>query len=290
MKKIYLLAATALFAFTANAQFEDDFETYSTGDISSQSPLWRTWSDANGTAEDADVSSAEASNGSNSINIVDGNDMLLFFNQVGGLYTWQYKAYLSNGSSGFIGLQSTAATADFGLSLRHNDANVGTSFTLGGTTVGAPFVIPQDEWVTFTWELDLGTDTANVKMNGTVVYAGDLLMPITGTLEAVDLWAPTDEPTNFFMDEVRFVDGILGVDDFSSDVFSVFPNPVVNELTIKSASVIDNVTIYDVLGKEVLSVNPDAISPSVDMSALSSGAYLVNITIGNATKTVKVLK
>ncbi|HAV55400.1 MAG TPA: T9SS C-terminal target domain-containing protein, partial [Aequorivita sp.] len=35
---------------------------------------------------------------------------------------------------------------------------------------------------------------------------------------------------------------------------------------------------------------PGAISPKVDMSGLSSGAYLVQVTIGNATKTVKVLK
>ena len=96
--------------------------------------------------------------------------------------------------------------------------------------------------------------------------------------------------TNFWLDEVQIAQGLLGADDFSGDVFSVFPNPVVNTLNIKSAIAVDNVTIYDVLGKQVLSVNPDAISPSVDMSALSSGAYLVNVTIGNASKTIKILK
>jgi len=287
MKKIYILAATALIAFSANAQFVDDFESYSNGDISAQDSKWRTWSDADGSPEDADVSTAQASNGEKSLNISTGNDMLLFTGpQTGGQYTFKYNAYLTGESSGFIGLM-TEATFGFGLQLYHNSPSIGTSFAFDTVAAGDPFTIPQDQWVTFTWKMDLDADTVVVDMDGAVVYDG--VLGLEGMLDAVDIW-DDGNGTNFWLDEVQIAQGLLGADDFSGDVFSVFPNPVVNTLNIKSAIAVDNVTIYDVLGKQVLSVNPDAISPSVDMSALSSGAYLVNVTIGNASKTIKILK
>jgi hypothetical protein len=130
-----------------------------------------------------------------------------------------------------------------------------------------------------TYELKVNSSTGGITAKGATA---------TG-FGGADLFAD-NATNNYYIDAVRFAEGVLGADDFSGDVFSVFPNPVVNTLNIKSAIAVDNVTIYDVLGKQVLSVNPDAISPSVDMSALSSGAYLVNVTIGNASKTIKVLK
>ncbi len=80
------------------------------------------------------------------------------------------------------------------------------------------------------------------------------------------------------------------MEDFNSEVFSIYPNPVQNVLNIKSATNIDSVVVYDILGKIVLQENPAKVSPSIDMSSLTSGAYLVKVTIGNASKTVKVLK
>ena len=87
-----------------------------------------------------------------------------------------------------------------------------------------------------------------------------------------------------------FAEGSLGAEDFNADVFSVYPNPVVNTLNINSADAVQNVTVYDVLGKVVMNLNPGVVSPSLDMSALSSGAYIVNVTINGTSKSVKVIK
>ena len=46
----------------------------------------------------------------------------------------------------------------------------------------------------------------------------------------------------------------------------------------------------NLLGQEVISRNINANSTQVDMSQLSAGAYIVNVTVGNAVKTIKVVK
>jgi len=61
-------------------------------------------------------------------------------------------------------------------------------------------------------------------------------------------------------------------------------------LNISSKAAVDVITVYDILGNIILQAQPDVISPSINMSALQSGTYLVNITLGNATKTIKVIK
>ncbi|MEM7163775.1 MAG: hypothetical protein AAF487_15210, partial [Bacteroidota bacterium] len=69
MRKIlYVIMATA-FSFVASAQsFSDDFESYSVGDLVAESSSdWTTWSNNPGSAEDAPISDAQSSQGSQSL-------------------------------------------------------------------------------------------------------------------------------------------------------------------------------------------------------------------------------
>ena len=99
-----------------------------------------------------------------------------------------------------------------------------------------------------------------------------------------------DANNELYIDDVIFAEGSLGADDFNAAVFSVYPNPVVNTLNIQTANAVQNVTVYDVLGKVVMNVNPGVVSPSLDMSSLNAGVYLVNVTINGTSKSVKVIK
>jgi hypothetical protein len=112
---------------------------------------------------------------------------------------------------------------------------------------------------------------------------------IGSQLGAIDFFS-IDANNEYWVDDVLYLDEILGTDDFSAENFSVYPNPVQDVLNINTTSVVDTINVYDVLGKLVLQSQPDAVSPSIDMSTLSSGAYLVQVTIDNASKTVKVIK
>ena len=71
MKKILLMAIGFLpmFVYGQLAIIEDDFESYTAGELlAANSPIWTTWTSGS-TSEDAEVSNAQASSGSNSVNI-----------------------------------------------------------------------------------------------------------------------------------------------------------------------------------------------------------------------------
>ena len=55
-----------------------------------------------------------------------------------------------------------------------------------------------------------------------------------------------------YIDNVSLGNPQIGVNDFSTGNFSVYPNPVKDVLKIKSKEAVDNVTVYDILGKVVL--------------------------------------
>ncbi len=289
MKKIYLLAATALFALSANAQFMDDVESYPVGPLHAGN--WSSWSGAAG-GEDVIVTEAQANDGTKSIVVnTAGQDALLTTGGAAtesGLWTMNFKMYVPTGKSAYFNIQGSDTPGDSFLSgdVYFNTANGAPGEAVDGDDT---FNFPHDAWFDVQLIVDMDDTSYSIKIDGVTGVDGKAFNAAADKFASVDLFfaAPTDE---YYIDSVNFMSGLLGADDFSADVFTVYPNPVVNTLNIRSAASVDNVTIYDVLGKQVLSVNPDAISPSVDMSNLSSGAYLVNVTIGNASKTIKVLK
>ncbi|WP_369995739.1 T9SS type A sorting domain-containing protein [Winogradskyella sp.] len=82
----------------------------------------------------------------------------------------------------------------------------------------------------------------------------------------------------------------LSIDDDTLSSFTYYPNPVKNTLTLNAQNTIENVTLYNMLGQEVLRATPNTINSEVDMSSLSNGSYFVQVTIANITKTIRVIK
>ncbi|WP_452229553.1 choice-of-anchor J domain-containing protein [Lacinutrix sp. MEBiC02404] len=69
-----------------------------------------------------------------------------------------------------------------------------------------------------------------------------------------------------------------------------YPNPVNDILSLKAQKDIENVSVYNMLGQEVLRTAPNVVNAEVNMSDLQSGAYFVKVTIGSATETVRIIK
>jgi len=83
----------------------------------------------------------------------------------------------------------------------------------------------------------------------------------------------------------------LSTEDFDKEAaFTYYPNPVNNNLNLSSQKEINNVSVYNMVGQEVYRSTPNTMTDVVDMSGLQAGAYFVKVTVGNATKTVKVIK
>lgn len=72
--------------------------------------------------------------------------------------------------------------------------------------------------------------------------------------------------------------------------FTYYPNPVKNTLTLDAINTIENVTMFNILGQEVMNVNPNTINSNLDMSRLQTGTYFVKVTIANTTQTIRVIK
>lgn len=298
MKKIYLLAAAVTFAFTANAQFTDDMESYTTGQMGAQNTaVWSVWSGtpAGPSAEDITVSTTFAQSGTQSGFIDNGQGpqdaLLLLGNKTSGIWTVKFSAYIPTGGSGYFNVQGETENGGAGNggggvfnSGNIQFANDGTASDDNG---GATFTYPQDAWFDVTVEADVDATTYVLTIDGQ--SAAPALFGDDSTLGALDLFA--NEPDNqMYHDDFVFISGVFGTDDFDAANFSVYPNPVKDVLNISSKNTVDSVVVYDVLGKVVLQSTPGVISPSIDTSSLSSGAYLVNVTIDGSSKTIKVIK
>ena len=86
------------------------------------------------------------------------------------------------------------------------------------------------------------------------------------------------------------VNVILSNEDFVKDEIKVFPNPVVDYLKITNSEVIDEVTIFNVLGQNVFSRSYSENDLNIDFTSFTSGTYFVKIQTNSGIKTIKILK
>lgn len=106
------------------------------------------------------------------------------------------------------------------------------------------------------------------------------------SIDAVNCFGSTPGPVWSFTTAAS-----LSVDENELAAFSVYPNPTSGLLTIKSPKEIDNVEVFNLLGQNVSSFKGDSISNnSIDLSDLSKGLYLVKISSGDKTQTIRVNK
>ena len=69
----------------------------------------------------------------------------------------------------------------------------------------------------------------------------------------------------------------------------VYPNPVSGILNIAFDKEITAISVYNLLGQEVLK-SANASEGQIDVSSLNAGSYFVKVIAGNAVQTVKVIK
>jgi len=310
MKKIYLTIFCALgLAFSANAQLDFDFEDFSLGDVINQVPEIVLWPAAGITS--SQVTTAQAFSGSQSVvtrpqagALID--DILINLgNKNSGVWSIEWMMYVPAGATGFWNMQddenfTSTETAQWNGQFFIGATQTGTAgfITWDQGTETVPY--PEDQWFSITHVFDLDNSTQTLSIDGNLLLDGapyeTIIEPQLGITELVDRigavnYFAIDALNEYYVDDFRLVEGdLLSTNDFSLENFRVYPNPVQDRLNIESSSAVSEIAVYNVLGKEVLHSSPDRISPSIDMSALSSGAYLVRVSINGASKTIKVLK
>lgn len=88
---------------------------------------------------------------------------------------------------------------------------------------------------------------------------------------------------------VRLIkDAVLSTEDFDKSKVNIYPNPAHNELHIKTDIAINNIEIYDLVGKKMLSKNN--ISDTINIEILSKGIYLLKVYTDNGIFNSKIIK
>lgn len=76
-----------------------------------------------------------------------------------------------------------------------------------------------------------------------------------------------------------------------SNDLNLFPNPTSDQLTIQSKNAsVDEITLFDVVGKEVIKQSIHAKECTINLNNLHNGLYFIRIKTENALFTYKILK
>lgn len=205
------------------------------------------------------------------------------------------------------------------MSLPYNisvDADQATN-NAGSITAGSCGTMNDGVWYTFTpsndgavtiaisgvsgSDLEIGVYTGNCSTFNCVDSVNDSgfnggetltnLQVVSGTQYWINIGAFTsvDNPEGTFT--LNISDITLGLDEFNKGfAINYYPNPVKDKLTLNAQKPIETVAIYNMLGQKVVILSPNAAATEVDISTFKSGIYFVNVSIGEAQKTVRIIK
>ena len=83
---------------------------------------------------------------------------------------------------------------------------------------------------------------------------------------------------------------MLSTNDFETSNARIYPNPADNILNIESTMSIEKVTVYNLLGQEVISKSPNAELVTLDVANLQSGVYVVKTSINGNISSTRFIK
>lgn len=295
MKKILLSFALAGF-FVANAQttiFEDSFEAYT--DFA-----YTTGTVGNWTLTDVDGKNSYILNGSTFPNQSIPKAFIVF-NRAGIV-----PATVSNQTAARTG---SKAMACFNVStpapLVNNDWLISPRMTLGSTGNNLSFWAKSIHASYGLEKFNVLVSTTNTatasftKLNTNVIVTPSVvewnqhtfnLDAYAGQQVYIAIQCVSDDQFALFIDDFKVTTtGTLGISEASktSNLSSVYPNPVSDVLNIKSNSKISSVEIFDISGKKM---NADLNGDKVHVGNLNAGSYIINIETKEGKTTEKFIK
>jgi hypothetical protein len=133
------------------------------------------------------------------------------------------------------------------------------------------------EWATYTWDLS-NADSP--------IY--DVLTFMLG----YDGLNDASANATFLFDDIQIVANLSdGIDQsLNLDDISLYPNPAKDVLTINSKNKsIETIAVFDILGNQVMTVNPNSRNATIDVSDFASGIYIAKILTETGSGSIKVI-
>jgi hypothetical protein len=303
-------------------EFFDDFEAYTAGVqlVSQNNTDWDTWSSLPGSTEDPFVSDAQSFSGSNSVVIVNPNDLVRLHGQrTTGSWGISWEMYIPAGNAGYFNtLSGFAPNPNYWAMECYFDAG-GAGRLLTGSPGGQ--VTTNFTWLEDTWQhldviVDLDQDLAQLLLDGDIILEWTWTMGASGgtgplRLDATDLYGatPSDE---MYVDDFHFKADTLRVPTSADEPgvqipreFALeqnYPNPfnpstrIVYALKEQSNVLLK---VYDVLGREIRTlVNEEQVAGLKEVvwdgrnesgKQVASGIYIYHLQANDFTKSMKMI-
>jgi len=83
---------------------------------------------------------------------------------------------------------------------------------------------------------------------------------------------------------------VLGTENFEALKVNLYPNPANNVLNIQSLSNIEKVSVFNILGQEVIAKTPNTELVTLDVSNLQAGIYVVKTSVNGNVSSSKFIK
>ncbi|WP_445714717.1 glycoside hydrolase family 19 protein [Flavobacterium sp.] len=99
-----------------------------------------------------------------------------------------------------------------------------------------------------------------------------------------------ESSTNTMQDYINCSVVVLENQDFDLSNLKVYPNPVVSVLHIDYKEKIDEIQVYDIIGKQCLQYQSILSENIIDISNLEAGTYFVKLILNNNSITFKIIK
>lgn len=96
--------------------------------------------------------------------------------------------------------------------------------------------------------------------------------------------------STFYFDDVEHVTSLLS-EEFTATTFKCYPNPTSDIWTVRTKNEnISSIQLFDILGKKVLSLSPNATEVTINGTNLKSGLYFAKIRTASTTSSIKLVK
>lgn len=82
----------------------------------------------------------------------------------------------------------------------------------------------------------------------------------------------------------------LGTTNFEKTNIKIYPNPVKNTLTIEAKGSINKLSVFNILGQEVMVSSPKTNTTTLQTNSLQKGVYIVKTDIDGTISTSKIVK
>ena len=89
---------------------------------------------------------------------------------------------------------------------------------------------------------------------------------------------------------VTALDNLMSTDSQEFAAISHYPNPVKDILNITNGNEMQSAIVSNMLGQEVMSKDINSSNTTIDLSGLGKGVYLIKLSSGGKTKTLKIIK